>query len=142
MTLVALILISCSFSMATEVFRFMLARLAEKDTDSIQIHPEYLDRSHPDLLTRTVALSASLATASRSLKYYVQIAKLDSFFGPQPIYLTQLDTNLVRQSIENALPGETLSTLVKSNGWRSDVQLLDYALFQIWAAASDPGAIG
>ncbi|KAF2734484.1 hypothetical protein EJ04DRAFT_602997 [Polyplosphaeria fusca] len=135
---------------ATELFRFVCARPAEKDTRSIRIRRRGLEaesRLQESALSEGRPRSSSFAVASRSLTYTKKITALNDRLGLDDTKLDigrniELETALVRKSINNVFTGENLANLVKSEEWKRDEDVLDRALYQFWENGSDPGSLG
>jgi hypothetical protein len=139
--------------MATEVFRFVCARPAKKDIRAIGVREfpdfrRFQEGGNLQVGPGVAETGSSSAVATVPNRVYTdKISALDALLGPAPSKLepgliTELDHTLVRQSIATAFLNEDLAKLIQKDDWQIDEEIVDYYLYNLWRAASDPLATG
>jgi hypothetical protein len=134
-----------------ELFRFVLARPAKKDTRSIYIRSQresvrdHTLREASDTETSLAAVALPSSTSQLFLFYGENIRKLQDSLELSEVdagRVRDLKAQHVRQHISDAFSGQDLEQLTQNEAWERDRKLLDTALWSIWESASDPAAVG
>jgi hypothetical protein len=119
------------------VFRFILARPALRDSDSISVAPQFRKVALTEL---SAALKTNTGPLARVPEEFTHVDKINSLDRLLPKNLH--DAKSVRHGISTALPGQSLADLIAQDTWSRDEDLLDLELIRIYVAGRDPEAKG